>query len=205
MSVYENSAGRKAAALRAAARGGLWRRFLTVLGLRGPDARTVREAGAWEAGSVGETRTAVLLAPLQRVGWAVLHDRAIPGARRANADHVVISPGARVFLVDSKLWSSKQPIHEVAGRLMHGQEDRGKAIDSLRFEAGLVERALQVPVQPVVAFHNAPVAGGGFFVGNIPVVPADALVRALVFNDGPRSAGALGLARRAEQVLPRYR
>jgi Nuclease-related domain len=43
------------------------------------------DAIAWRRGAAGERRTARLLAPLERQGWAVLHDLAIPGSR-ANID-----------------------------------------------------------------------------------------------------------------------
>jgi hypothetical protein len=40
---------------------------------------------AWRRGAAGEQRTARLLAPLERHGWAILHDLAIPGSQ-ANID-----------------------------------------------------------------------------------------------------------------------
>ena len=43
------------------------------------------DAVAWRRGSVGERRTARLLDPLERHGWAVLHDLALPRSR-ANID-----------------------------------------------------------------------------------------------------------------------
>jgi hypothetical protein len=43
------------------------------------------DAVAWRRGAAGERRTARLLAPLERHGWAVLHDLAVPGSR-ANID-----------------------------------------------------------------------------------------------------------------------
>ena len=46
---------------------------------RSPDTR------AWWRGATGERRTARLLVPLERHGWAVLHDLAIPGSA-ANID-----------------------------------------------------------------------------------------------------------------------
>jgi hypothetical protein len=39
------------------------------------------DAVAWRRGAVGERRTARLLAPLERQGWAVLHDLALPGSQ----------------------------------------------------------------------------------------------------------------------------
>jgi hypothetical protein len=43
------------------------------------------DAVAWRRGAVGERRTARLLGPLERHGWVVLHDLALPGSR-ANVD-----------------------------------------------------------------------------------------------------------------------
>lgn len=199
------SAERWAAQLRADARRGLWRRILAWAGLSPSVRRVDAQATACDAGAVGEQRTAELLRPLEREGWTVLHDRALPGARTANADHVLISPGARVFLVDSKLWSGRYPVHVRAGRLRHGKLDRGQAVRSLQFETELVARALRAPVQAVIAVHNAPVADGGFMVGDIPVVPAGRLVEVLRGNDGPQNPGALWLAQHADRALPRYR
>jgi nuclease-like protein len=47
--------------------------------------RPSADAVAWRRGGAGERRTAHLLAPLERQGWAVLHDLAVPGSR-ANID-----------------------------------------------------------------------------------------------------------------------
>ena len=58
------------------------------------------EAVAWRCGAAGERRTARLLAQLERHGWVVLHDLAVPGSR-ANIDHLAIGPGG-VFVIDSK-------------------------------------------------------------------------------------------------------
>jgi hypothetical protein len=40
--------------------------------------RPSADTRAWWRGTAGERRTARLLAPLERQGWAVLHDLAIP-------------------------------------------------------------------------------------------------------------------------------
>jgi Nuclease-related domain len=58
------------------------------------------ETRAWRRGAAGERRTARLLASLERCGWAVLHDLAVPGSA-ANIDHLVIGPGG-VLVIDSK-------------------------------------------------------------------------------------------------------
>lgn len=204
-----SSAERWAAQLRADARRGLWRRVLAWLGLSSEARRADAHATDCEAGAKGEQWTADLLQPLEAHGWTVLHDRAIPGARKANADHVLVSPGARVFLVDSKLWSSRYPVHEAGGTLWHGEAgrteaDRSGSIRSVLYEAELIGRALGVPVQPVISVHNAAVDGGGFMVGGVPVLPAGRLVEVLAGNDGPPAAGAAWLAQLAVQRLPEY-
>ncbi|WP_158713901.1 nuclease-related domain-containing protein [Streptomyces seoulensis] len=195
---------------RQAARRGVWRRFLAALGLSPAARRADAHAAACNAGAEGERRTAALLQPLEAVGWKVLHDRAIPGARSANADHVLVSPGARVFLVDSKLWSSRYLVHAAGGTLWHGEAghkpaNRSRDLRSVLYETDLIARALGVPVQPVIAVHNAPVAGSGFTVREVPVVPTDRLVEVLRVNDGPPARReAAALARRATVVLPSY-
>jgi Nuclease-related domain len=58
------------------------------------------DALAWRRGAAGERRTARLLGSLERQGWVVLHDLAVPGSR-ANIDHLVIGLSG-VFVIDSK-------------------------------------------------------------------------------------------------------
>ena len=55
---------------------------------------------AWRHGAEGERRTARLLAPLERRGYQVFHDLAVPGSA-ANVDHVVVGPSG-VYVIDSK-------------------------------------------------------------------------------------------------------
>lgn len=203
MSAAGGSAAQWGQEQRKAARKGLRRRLLAALGLSPAARRADARAADCDAGAVGEQRTAALLRPLEAAGWLVLHDRAIPGARSANADHVLVSPGARAFMVDSKLWSGRYPVHVVGGRLMHGTVDRDRTVGSVLYETDLLSRALGVPVQPVIAMHNAPVAGKGFFVRGVPVVQADRIVEVLRGNDWPLNpAAAAALARTAVAVLP---
>jgi hypothetical protein len=191
--------------LRAHARRGVWRRVLSLLGVTAHTRAADAKAANCAAGARGEQLTAIALAPLEAVGWTVLHDRRIPGARTANADHVVVSPGKRVYVIDSKLRSAKTgTVHARGERLWHGDRPMDRDVDSLRFEAMLVEKALGVPVQPLMCVHNAPVAGGRFIVRDVPVLPADALAQLLVLNDGRRDPGAVVLGRRAAVVLPPY-
>ena len=202
------SAGRRAAALRAqAVPRGLKRRFLAAVGMDREGAQLLAEANCYEAGKEGERRTAVLLAPLGAEGWAGFYDRRIPGARRANADHVLIAPSGRVLLVDSKLWHRRGDAHVrvVGGQLAHGDISKDKEIDTVLFETRLTEQALGVTVTPLITMHNAPVDGGGFVLRGVPVVPVDRLVELLRRNAGrPDPAAARAMALRADAKLPRY-
>ena len=63
------------------------------------------DACAWRRGAAGERRTARLLGPLERHGWVILHDLAVPGSR-ANLDHLVLGPGG-VFVIDSKQYRGR--------------------------------------------------------------------------------------------------
>jgi hypothetical protein len=76
------------------------------------------DAVAWRRGAAGERRTARLLGPLERQGWVVLHDLAVPGSR-ANIDHLVIGPGG-VFVIDSKQYRGRLQL-DSSGRLWHGR------------------------------------------------------------------------------------
>lgn len=203
-----SSAGQRAAALRAQAiPRGLKRRFLAAVGMDREGARLAAEAGRWEAGKEGERRTAALLVPLGREGWAGFYDRRIPGLDRANADHVLVAPSGRVFMPDSKLWHARDGarVHAVQGRLKHGDVDKDRQIDGALNEARLIGRALGVEVTPLIAVHNAPVDGTGFILRGVPVVPADRLVELLRRNAGRSNpAAARKVALLADRVLPRY-
>jgi Nuclease-related domain len=83
------------------------------LGAAGP---TQPRRQSLAAGAVGERRTARLLARLERQGWVVLHDLAVPGSR-ANLDHLVIGHGG-VFVIDSKQYRGRLHL-DGSGRLWH--------------------------------------------------------------------------------------
>ena len=80
--------------------------------------RSSPDASAWRRGAAGERRTARALDPLERHGWAVLHDLAVPGSQ-ANIDHLVIGPGG-VFVIDSKQYRGRLQL-DPSGRLWHGR------------------------------------------------------------------------------------
>jgi hypothetical protein len=90
------------------------------------------DAVACRRGAAGEQRTARLLSPLERQGWVVLHDLAVPGSR-ANLDHLVIGPGG-VFVVDSKHYRGRLRL-DPSGRLWHGRYPLTAVLRAVSFEA----------------------------------------------------------------------
>ncbi len=113
---------------------------------------------AWGRGAEGERRTARALAPLEREGFVMLHDRRLPGARW-NVDHIVIGP-AGVFVIETKHLSGKVAIAGDSLRL------RGRSADAYLTEvwreAGAVQavlaRELATPamdVRPILCVPGA--------------------------------------------------
>jgi hypothetical protein len=130
------------------------------------------DACAWRRGAVGERRTARLLGHLERHGWAVLHDLAVPGSQ-ANLDHLVIGPGG-VFVIDSKQYRGRLQL-DPTGRLWHGRYPLAPALRAVSFEADQAAQVLPDPgvaVVPIVAVHGAQVPWGKVVVEGVPVVPA---------------------------------
>jgi Nuclease-related domain len=130
------------------------------------------DAVAWRRGAAGERRTARLLDPLERHGWAVLHDLAIPGSR-ANIDHLVIGPGG-VLVIDSKQYRGRLRL-DSSGRLWHGGYPLATALCAVDFEADRAARVLTDPdvvVVPIVAVHGAQVPWGKVVMDGVPVVAA---------------------------------
>ncbi|GII05732.1 nuclease-related domain-containing protein [Planobispora takensis] len=112
----------------------------------------------WRQGAKGERKTARMLRPLRRRGYAVLHDRALPGSS-ANVDHLVIGPNG-VFVVDSKNWNRNKRI-TTRGRYVHiGSTWGDAAVKGAVYEARRVAEGLgaalgqPVEVTPVLAIHG---------------------------------------------------
>jgi hypothetical protein len=137
------------------------------------------DASAWRRGAAGERRTARLLGPLERQGWVVLHDLAVPGSR-ANLDHLAIGPGG-VFAVDSKQYRGRLQL-DPSGRLWHGRYPLTPTLRAASFEADQAARVLPDPgvaVVPVVAVHGAQLPWGKVVMDGVPVVAARRLPRML--------------------------
>jgi hypothetical protein len=152
------------------------------------------DALAWRRGAAGERRTARLLDPLERHGWAVLHDLALPGSR-ANLDHLVIGPGG-VFVIDSKHYRGRLQL-DGSGRLWHGRYPLAPTLRAVDFEADRAAQVLIDPgvvVVPIVAVHGAQVPWGKVVTQGVPVVAAKRLpsmLRQLPAVQGPERITAL--------------
>ncbi|MEU3656461.1 nuclease-related domain-containing protein [Streptomyces sp. NPDC032161] len=207
-----NSAAARAAALRANARRGLWRKLLALLGFGGARVRRADAAAArWAHGAAGEEATARLLAPLEAAGWHVRHDLRLRG-RRFNLDTVLVSPcGTAVVVLDTKNWHRGRTTSLVGGRVHCGTDGRHDQVVKVAGYAQAVGAVLPgVPVVPLIVVHGSPVAGGGFEApvpgGAVWVLGTDLLVPRLAGAvRGPRDqVRAAGLARRVDQVLRPY-
>ena len=159
-------------------------------------------ARAWRRGAAGERRTARLLVPLERHGWAVLHDLAVPGSR-ANLDHLLIGPGG-VFVIDSKQYRGRLQL-DPCGRLWHGRYPLAPTLRAVSFEADQAAQVLPDPgvvVLPVVAVHGAQVPWGKVVMEGVPVVAArrlPSMLRALPAVLGPERVAWL-----ADQARVRF-
>jgi hypothetical protein len=160
------------------------------------------EARAWRRGAAGERRTARLLGPLERHGWAVLHDLAVPRSR-ANIDHFVIGPGG-VFVIDSKQYRGRLQLDRY-GRLWHGRYPLGPTLQVVSFEADQAALVLTDPdvvVVPIVAVHGAQVPWGKVVMDGVPVVAArrlPSMLRQLPAVLGPERVAVL-----ADQARVRF-
>jgi hypothetical protein len=131
-----------------------------------PDSR------AWRRGAAGERRTARLLAPLERHGWAILHDLAIPGSQ-ANIDHLVIGPGG-VLVIDSKQYRGRLRLDHY-GMLWHGRHLLVSALRKTRWAADQADEILgiaEVQISAIVAVHGTSVPWGRVRADGVTVIPA---------------------------------
>lgn len=167
-----------------------------------------RQRNSWTSGANGEEATARLLAPLARRGYAVLHDRAIPGSK-ANLDHLVAGLFG-VALVDSKNWRSKKSRLTITGGLLrYGRYDQTKALQTVVWEAQQAAKALGVPVRPILAVHGAkvPAPRGRTELHGVTVIEAKKLrgmLSGLPSQPGWDAARVTAVEQLAEQRLPRH-
>src|SRR5215218_8568068 len=149
---------------------------------------------AWRRGAAGERRTARLLAALERRGWAVLHNLAIPGTQ-ANIDHLVIGPGG-VLVVDSKRYRGRLRLDR-DGMVWHGRHLLVSALRKVLWAADQADEALgvaDITVAAVVAVHGASVPWGLLQADGVTIVPArrlPGLLQALPPRLGPEQVAWL--------------
>jgi hypothetical protein len=127
---------------------------------------------AWRRGAAGERRTARLLGPLERHGWAALHDLAIPGTQ-ANIDHLVIGPGG-VVVIDTKQYRGRLWL-DPDGLLWHGRHLLIATLRKLRWAADQADEVLgvaDVQVVAIMAVHGAKVPWGRLTADGVIVAPA---------------------------------
>jgi hypothetical protein len=134
---------------------------------------------AWRRGAAGERRTARLLTHLERRGWAVLHDLAIPGSP-ANIDHLVIGPGG-VLAIDSKQYRGRLQL-DGYGLVWHGRHLLVSTLRTVLWEADQADEVLgiaDIDVAAIVAVHGASVPWGHLQAEWVTVVPARQLANML--------------------------
>jgi Nuclease-related domain len=134
--------------------------------------RPSADTRAWRRGAAGERRTACLLARLERRGWAVLHDLAIPGSP-ANIDHLVIGPGG-VLVVDSRQYRGRLQLDR-DGMVWHGRHLLVSVLRKVLWAADQADEVLgiaDITVAAVVAVHGASVPWGLLQADGVTIVPA---------------------------------
>jgi hypothetical protein len=138
--------------------------------------RPSEQACTWQRGAQGERHTARLLRHLQRDGYVVLHDLAMPGSP-ANVDHLVIGPTG-VFVIDSKQWTGQ--VHQgTDGLVWHNHYRLDRTLATVRWEAVTLGRLLGIPAAPLLCVHGAHIQGGGLNAQGVAIVPANRLHNAL--------------------------
>jgi hypothetical protein len=147
--------------------------------------RSSEQARTWQRGAAAERRTAGALRRLQRDGFVVFHDLAVPGSD-ANVDHLVIGPTG-VFVIDSKQWTG-QVRQSADGLAWHNHYPLDRTLAIVRWEAEAVSRVLGARVAVLLCVHGAHIQHGGLDAYGVAIVPAsrlrDALGHDRVLSDG---------------------
>lgn len=147
------------------------------------------EAGAWEAGALGERLAAAELTRLPSP-WRVLNDRLLrPGRSQVNLDHIAVGPPG-VFLIDSKHWSGRITVYDGTLWQHNGtHRPQRRALEQVSRAAAELEQVLGIPVVPILSLTGssgesfAPCRVGGVDVVSLRALPAW-LKHQLVMIDG---------------------
>jgi hypothetical protein len=131
--------------------------------------KKIEEIRRKKIGGDGERRTGLLLLCLARgKGTKIVHDVVIPGADRANVDHLVLARSG-LFVIDSKQFGRRddpgQVVFDMGSREIVHRSGRGaRSIESsLRTAAWAVQgigKVVGVPATAILAIHNAAVEPG---------------------------------------------
>jgi Nuclease-related domain len=155
---------------------------------------------SWRRGAVGERRTARLLAPLERHGWTVLHDLAVPGSQ-ANIDHMVIGPGG-VVVIDSKQYPGRLRL-DAYGMLWHGRHLLVSTLRKTLWQADQADEVLgvaDIQIAAIVAVHGASLPWGLLQADGVTIVPAQRVPELL--QELPPMLGPERVARLASRPSP---
>ncbi|MBT8162640.1 MULTISPECIES: nuclease-related domain-containing protein [Arthrobacter] len=163
---------------------------------------------AWDRGAIGEERLGVVLDALASDGFAVLHDRRIPGTK-ANIDHIAITPGG-IWVIDAKRCKGRPELKIEGGilsprveKLLVGRRDCTKLVDGVLKQVDVVrELTGDVPVTGALCFIDAdwPLIGGAFRTRGVQVLWPKRLAKALV-----EQSGDLDVASIRDLVASRFR
>ncbi|GIH92786.1 nuclease-related domain-containing protein [Planobispora siamensis] len=163
-----------------------------------------------DAASPGERATARILRALQRRGYVVLHDRALPGVEDKLA-HLVLGPTG-VYVVGSGVWHRHARVASSKGRLWIGRSPADDHVRAAASGAQAVADMLRyghgrpVEVTPLVAVHGTRLPRGCSFMASKVMLMRAARVpgwithRPVRFDAG--EVAALGAV--AERLLPPY-
>jgi hypothetical protein len=96
-------------------------------------------ADSFDKGAEGERIVAAAVAPLEREGWRMLHDRHRPGG--GQIDHIAIGPPG-VAIIDAKRWTASATI-TADRRLVSGKDDHTPMVERLDETIELVRAILK--------------------------------------------------------------
>jgi hypothetical protein len=145
-----------------------------------------RSTTVWGVGAMGEEMLGAGFDRLAERGVRMLHDRRIPGRRKANIDHVAVTSSG-VYVIDAKRYRGRRPRLHVEGgllrpkteRLFIGTRNETNLVTGVLKQVEAVSRALEdlvdgstaPPVTGVLCFVDAdwPLIGGSFAVQGVLV------------------------------------
>lgn len=143
--------------------------------------RLYNASSVWRRGLRGEERMNRLLRhTLERRGYRVLYERAVPG--HGQADELVVGPGG-VWLMHNEAWHPDAEISHHGGRLFIDGRTQSKLVNALTARADtaadLISRVAEVPVKvtPVLAVHGGGLVRTPFAADGIVFAPPLKLIR----------------------------